>query len=488
MRAAARARWPASRRHAAEELRQRRALVEEALPIPRHLRARLQGRDEAGFRGPHLTPDEQPERLQHPDLDQAAAAVGSLRGVVEPVQQAERVVLGAGGEQQPDERQVLVLAAVPGLVRGGEPSFPRPIGCRVQLAAGDPDPRADRADGPHIGEEARVVEGLRGIEERDRLREGAFRAGERCPRHEPPVPALRHAEGPMGIGGRLQMVSRRVAITRLDVELAHPHVQIRGRARDSASVLLGDLECLVVEPASVTGPPGGDPEVREHDRSTERVHDVPVGAEACDRHGERLDGGGDVALRPGCQPEEAGAPASCLMVLRPGEGQGRSRVPHRALDVPLRLSDRGAVHGDGGGQRSHLVTLMPPRARVLRHRFEDGFRLSEAGFGAVEVAGEHPAVPGEHRQHRAALDRAVRQSRQPGEQDGVLPVAADGRSRGLHERAARSKCFPASACSIASGSDPCCSCQRLARSWRVGSSCGCSSSRRARSTSPKRWW
>jgi hypothetical protein len=95
-----------------------------------------------------LVPDGGPrERLQTPDLDHASGPSLHDRERVQVLQQAERTIGRAAGEQQPGEAQVGALARIVGAVVGAQPVLPDPDIDRVDLALDEQQPEPQGGDG-----------------------------------------------------------------------------------------------------------------------------------------------------------------------------------------------------------------------------------------------------------------------------------------------------------------------------------------------------
>ena len=107
---------------------------------------------------------------------------------MQPVQQAGCLVERAGvlvrpvlREEQTHEREVVELAQIAGIVRGGHASVPGPVSGLRQLALRDPDPGLHGRDGSHVREEARPVELLGLVQESDGLLRVAVGLGRASP-------------------------------------------------------------------------------------------------------------------------------------------------------------------------------------------------------------------------------------------------------------------------------------------------------------------
>ena len=99
-----------------------------------------------------------------------------LGGAQQPVQQTGRLDERAAvlvrpvlREEQTHEREVVELAQIAGVVRGGHASVPGPLSGLRQVALRDPDPGLDRRDGSHVREEPRPVQLLGPVQECDGL-------------------------------------------------------------------------------------------------------------------------------------------------------------------------------------------------------------------------------------------------------------------------------------------------------------------------------
>ena len=133
--------------------------------------------------------------LQHADLENAAVPPG-LRGCcLQPLEQAQysgdlggTPAIGAVlGENEPRQRQVLVLAEVLRLVVDGDPSLDRPARCRRQVPGCDLHSGPHRRDGADVGVEAGPVE-LLGLVEQTQCGIAVATGGSHQRHgHEPPV-------------------------------------------------------------------------------------------------------------------------------------------------------------------------------------------------------------------------------------------------------------------------------------------------------------
>ena len=201
--------------------------------------------------------------------------------------------------------------------------------------------------------------------------------------------------------------------------------------------------------------------------------------------------------RPVREPQQCRRRCPPEVVVAPARSSARRACVDGAGHVAEHQRLPGAVHGDRGGKRRGTrprrrrpcpsagpdVRGHPPPL-ASSHRSASRRRLD-----AVDLAGgqQRSGVPvAEHgpdpEQRRRGAPRSSAAASPPGGCCCMAGIASSTRS------AARSKSSAASAWRIASDRSPFCSYQSLARRCSSGTWSGCSSSRRARSTSAKRWW
>ena len=269
------------------------------------------------------------------------------------------------GEQQPGQRQVLVLAQVVRFVIDADRSILGPSGRRRQVPCGDLDPGPQRGDGADVGVEAAPVQRL-GLVEQAR-RGVVVAAGGADLRHDdvPAVPVLGDGGPFTENSGRLEVCLCAREVVQLTVELGQTDVQVGRGPRVRRTARGGGLQRLLVQPAGAARPARGDPHVGEHHRAVQLVDEVARGVQTADRIGERGQCLVDVPGRPGGQAEEAAAGAAHEVVLGSGQVQGAPGVAYGAGDIAAGLGQRRTVDRDRRRRRPQILGVRP-RCREVR--------------------------------------------------------------------------------------------------------------------------
>ena len=405
-----------------------------------------------------------------------------------------RIVVGLAPvprQEYPGERDVLVLADVAELVVGGRSRCGGP-----RRAASADRPRAsctapDRGDRPHVRGEVGVVE-------RRRLRRVRLSAPSRSsvgppePGHGDP-PAVGMLRQPARLAEFADSLQVRAAASRSLRSMSTARQRRRAcrrrpaaRARrpaDSSAASAGRWHRI----AEIARAIRMSAIAREQPSTSVRASGPLEAAAASAHHVVR---GVEIGPSPVGEAQQTGGRSAPQMV-GSREVQRRAGVGHGGGEVAGQQGESGAVHRDRAGQPAEAPRRRPPSARPPRPRgggsSQRSMSSSSASTPAISpLTMSAPTSPmlrtgrvgktssgSASSQRRAVASCRVWQHRARPARSGRPPARRRGR--------------PARGRSASAGS-PLRSYQSLARRWSSGTSSGCSSSRRARSTSANRWW
>ena len=386
---------------------------------------------------------------------------------------ADRLIDGAlarsavgSGEEHPRQGDVLELAQVAEVVVGGQAPLARPGERFAQLALREPDPCPQRRDRPHVGEEVADVEALRLVEQVERAVQ--ISVGLPYPGHRDPR-AVGFCGSPRARRSSLLRCRCCVAAAQV-VALA---VRARSSRRACPPCPANRPACSVraARPARrcASRRQGGPatPDVRQGDRATEGVGEVPGPPQPRHAVGVRRCAGVEVAARPGREPR-APLPMPAEVRRRRRSSSARRACRYGAGHVAPDQGERGAVHRDRAGRRrnsSSSTTTILPRGRGRRAATA---RRPAAGFDALELAASQQRAGEPDAEHRPDADHLVGQRLQPAEHVASCRLrawpASPARSGPPPARSLRA----ASAWRIASDGSPFCSNQSLARRCSSG--------------------
>ena len=237
-----------------------------------------------------------------------------------------------------DEGDVLELAQVAEVVRGGQTSLPHPAERFTQPPLCDPHPCPHGRDGSHIGEEVTDVQALRLIEQVECAVQISFSLSYPGHRDLPAVPVLRQACVLAQLLASQQVPRGGRQVVALAVDLAHPHIHVRRSPQHRPALLGRGLQRLLVGAHRFTETTlryAGYPPARSRTRGRRR-RTRPAAVQSCIRHTPG-------AHSPDPRSPRTPAPTSPLpMPARGGPPEGTARAPTgRASLCPARHLEPG---------------------------------------------------------------------------------------------------------------------------------------------------
>ena len=224
--------------------------------------------------------------------------------------------------------------------------------------------------------------------------------------------------------------------------------------------------------------------------AAEDVGEVLGGVELGDGGGVLRGGGFEVAVGPAGEPDEGGGRAAAEVVVGGAEVGSTFAVGDGAGEVAARASARPARYiAAWAGRRRNSAWSCTTMSSCGRSGSSQPSMSSRSVLDAVDVADDHAGADQREVEHRAVREDLAREGVEPAAA-GWRPGGPDG-ARGCRARRARRPCDVVAG--HARGGSP-----RAGRRWRRTSRWradgarrpgrGARRSRRARSTSPKRWW
>jgi hypothetical protein len=273
-----------------------------------------------------------------------------------------------------------------------------------------------RRQGTDVRDEVRHVQALCLVDCIERAIEVPFSLPDAGRHDMQPIAVLRVAHMLAQVLARLEMPCGGLEVALLTGEVAQSHVHVRRGPQDWLAMLCRQLQCLLVRPDRVTQPSLGDPDVRQGDRTTERIREAARPLHP--RHPSAVDSmrGLEVPARPcGQSQERLCCPAEEIVVLG-SQIQCLASVPDGRRDVASDLGKHGSVDRDQRSQEAELAPvydnhLRPPGSGFIWHtvgRREPALAVSQTALDVLELADgqQRPGVG--DAQDRSSRDDLIR--------------------------------------------------------------------------------
>ena len=285
---------------------------------------------------------------------------------------------------------------------------------------------------------------------------------------------------PEVLGGGVELVAFEVQLGQADVHVggAAQRPVRRGEVESGGEGALGGAEAAL-----------GDLHVGEAEGAAEDVGEVLGRFELGDGGGVLASAGFEVAVGPLGEPDQGGGGAAAEVVVVGAEAGGPFAVGDGAGEVAAQQREAGAVHGGLRGQPAELDVVVHDHVVLRPIRVEPALRSSSRSSSTPSMSPVTMWAPTSPRLRtgRFAKTSGGRASSQARRVASWRACRRAGMASSTSSAAAV-KSSAAMAWRIASGRSPSASNQSLARRCRSATRSGCSSARRARSTSPNRWW
>ena len=179
------------------------------------------------------------------------------------------------GQERPGQGDVLELAQVAEVVLNGQALLTRPAEGVIQPPLRDPHPCPQRRDRTHVGREVTHVQALRLVEQVERAVQISFSLPDPSHRDAPAIAVLRQPGVLAQLLARQQVLRGGSQVVTLAVERAHPYVHVCRSPQNRPALLRCKLQRLLVGAHRLAETTLRNPDVRQRDRTTEDVGDVP---------------------------------------------------------------------------------------------------------------------------------------------------------------------------------------------------------------------
>ena len=387
--------------------------------------------------------------LQDEDLDDAPPPSSRFGRDQQSLEKRARLldrtpVMGPGplGQEHPGEGDVLELAHVGEVVIDRQSAVADPGSGLAQTALRGMDPRRLRRDGPEDG----VV-----LAHEDTL--GVLQQGEGAVGISSGQAELCHGDArSIGVLGQAtlvpevvalpKMIGRGIEVVPLEVQLAHPHVQVARSAQRGRPVVGRHPQALFVRPQRLVQTTLGDADLGQRSVAADRIDGVARAQQAGHGLGPEAMGGLEITASPvrqGKEPRRAAAPERIVLA---GEVEGPQGERLRTLSVALELCLGGSIQGDRTGQPPELGLVHDDHRRGrgrlfltgIGRRFQPSLGSPQQHLDVRELAMRHERSDIPHAQDRPNHEQVVGKQLEPAPHRRFLARLSEAGDRQLDHR------------------------------------------------------